>query len=172
MNWKEMKSGKSTIMILTDETGTTWNDLAAGISDCLIRVGTEFASRIKSGEWDRIICELWFDSGRLIFRPSKKGIPDSALPIVVQLVSSFLHTEFQKISTEVDNPGFGSDVLNLRHKVLQPIRRATDDEHTNYSLQALYKQQEFQLFLQFGSDLDTRQEFFIDWKKPRKKKEK
>jgi hypothetical protein len=170
MKWEHTKlRGNNQIVFLKDRKGTEWRDVGAGIASCLLKFCAEVPSAMDPETWDRIICEVWLDSGRIIFLASKKGATGKP-PYIVQFLSSFLEKQFEAIGGEEDNPNFTRDLLDMRHKVFQAFMDATDDPDVNLALQELRKLNDCRLFFQFASDEDTRQELFVVWQKPKVKR--
>jgi hypothetical protein len=169
MKWEHTKlRGNQQIVFLKDRKGTKWRDVAVGIASCFRKVCAELPSAMDPETWDRIICEVWLDSGRIIFLASKKGAIGKP-PYIVQFVSSFLEKQFEALGGEEDNPNFSREVLDMRHRTFQAFVEAIDDAEVNWALQGLRRLNDCRLFLQFASDEDTRQELFIVWQKTKAK---
>lgn len=169
MKWKEENNRRAEIHLLTDESGSSWENVATGVAQCLLKI-CEAPEVMPPEDWDRVICEVWFDSGRIIFLPGKKGDVGKP-PFIVQFISSFLQKQFDLLPDE-QQPTFRRELLNMRQRVFQVYEKATDDPRVNHALQDLRKLNECRLFLQFGSDPDTRQELLIVWQKKKNKKAK
>src|SRR5262245_40012614 len=120
MSWSETNRRGMTSLVWVDNVRRTWPGLAAGISKCLLRICKD----VPTSSYDRIVCEVWFDSGRIIFLPTTKGANDKPRTIV-QLASTFLQREFEKLLDDVRNPTFERDVSNLQHKIFQSFGSAT-----------------------------------------------
>ena len=160
MKWDEQTSKDKSVFSATADSSEI-ADLTEGFSAAIEKACEEIPKRYKEDSWQKLYCEFWLDSGRLIIYPAKKGELRSKWKVGVQLTSPCLIERFDKLpNPDADADDFEVSLLSLQHSVWGVFAEAARSSKTRSKLKGLMKHSEFRVFVQFGSDEDSVQELF------------
>jgi hypothetical protein len=136
--------------------------LAAELPQFCIKLIEEVERAYKPGEWNRLYLEYWFDSGRVIAYPHKRGTMRSKWRVGLQLYIPLVEEEFEALPDPEEDPdAFESGSVAIDGRLGYALTRAASKPEVRKALRRLKESNDFTIFLQDADDEESAYQFFL-----------